>query len=352
MSSFILAVGFIIFIFFVVLVFMKKKSKSPKKLKPRKTLTDNQPSIVINIDSSLQEDKLARTAWGVYGSIKAQWKTGEYFKQHPEVIDKNSLFEEEYHARESMIVVWKVLQENNSNGNTYLNTLLEVVNAGFLREYIWNFISNDDWLKPNDLKLEEFSEWLSINNLNKHQPKTLAYIYEEKNRPEFLLQKLPQKIHNFKAEKINIYEDDRMGASLGYNKLINNNNIPYTLYLFDNGCKNISFGMINDIYEDSKNDIKYLGETGQYKELSIGKDQVFPVLVNLNDGGSSIDVHYVGFSYLPEGSNDNKKVNSFLFISIVNGYIFKMRATFSEVNEETWKEMMRFVSTGLRCLNS
>jgi hypothetical protein len=82
-------------------------------------------------------------------------------------------FDEEVEGRKTMAQIWKELKEKDqSRTDKYLDELLPVHEADFMREYVWTYLKQQSWSKqPKDLRLKEFSVWQQLH-LKGHQPKT------------------------------------------------------------------------------------------------------------------------------------------------------------------------------------
>ncbi len=77
-------------------------------------------------------------------------------------------------ARSTLANIWEEFKNSQPDlKDKYLDDLLAVYRAGFIREYIWVFLANDAWLQPEGLQLDEFSAWVKAN-LPDHEPETRA----------------------------------------------------------------------------------------------------------------------------------------------------------------------------------
>lgn len=78
-------------------------------------------------------------------------------------------FADEYAARMSLTQIWKELKEkDNTLNDRYLSALELVLNAGFMREYVYAYLRLPSWKKPAKLKLERFESWKK-QNLKNHK---------------------------------------------------------------------------------------------------------------------------------------------------------------------------------------
>ncbi len=94
-------------------------------------------------------------------------------------------FNEEVEGRKSMAQIWKELKEKDqSRKDKYLDELLPVHEADFMREYVWTYLKQQSWsTQPKNLRLKEFSEWRQLH-LKDHQPETHGNIRVTKESAE------------------------------------------------------------------------------------------------------------------------------------------------------------------------
>ena len=94
---------------------------------------------------------------------------------HPGIVIP--IFEEELLARKTLIKIWKEEKQKNKKINDqYLNDLILVDDANFLREYVWTYLKQKTWKKqPKNLKLQEFDAWRK-KNLKYHKVETHGHI--------------------------------------------------------------------------------------------------------------------------------------------------------------------------------
>jgi hypothetical protein len=82
-------------------------------------------------------------------------------------------FDEEVDARRTLAQIWKELKEKDQGRkDKYLDELVPVHKADFMREYVWTYLRQQSWSgQPKDLRLNEFSRWQQLH-LQGHQPET------------------------------------------------------------------------------------------------------------------------------------------------------------------------------------
>lgn len=136
------------------------------------TLTGNdQVGYALELDATLPD--YINAAWLGY-----LMERQIYIRDHP---DQYTLtpgvitptFNEEVEGRKTMAQIWKELKEKDqSRTDTYLDELVLVHEADFMREYVWTYLRQQNWSKqPKDLRLKEFSQWQQ-QYLQGHQPET------------------------------------------------------------------------------------------------------------------------------------------------------------------------------------
>ena len=132
---------------------------------------NDQIGYALELDSSLPDYVAA--AWLGYlmeRQVYIREHTDQY-KLIPGIVIPT--FDEEVEGRKTMAQIWKELKEKDqSRTDKYLDELLPVHEADFMREYVWTYLKQQSWSKqPKDLRLKEFSVWQQLH-LKGHQPKT------------------------------------------------------------------------------------------------------------------------------------------------------------------------------------
>ena len=72
-----------------------------------------------------------------------------------------------------MAQIWKELKEKDQGRkDRYLDELIPVHEANFMREYVWTYLKQQSWSRqPKDLRLKAFSAWQRLH-LPGHKPET------------------------------------------------------------------------------------------------------------------------------------------------------------------------------------
>ncbi|MES1184069.1 MAG: hypothetical protein ABUL60_09640 [Myxococcales bacterium] len=103
------------------------------------------------------------------------YRTGQYFETNPEARDHQSPFEEECCARDALAEFWAEQKSGTQESDAYLDLLVNVRRAGFIREYVWRYLRQAGMATPRRLNLRGFDAWVSERDLAFHQPLTLAF---------------------------------------------------------------------------------------------------------------------------------------------------------------------------------
>jgi len=113
-----------------------------------------------------------------------------YIRDHPDQYNLTPgiimpTFDEEVEGRKTMAQIWKELKEKDqSHKDKYLDELVPIHEADFMREYVWTYLRQKSWLRqPKDLRLKEFSQWQQLH-LQGHQPETHGTIKVTKGSAE------------------------------------------------------------------------------------------------------------------------------------------------------------------------
>jgi hypothetical protein len=138
---------------------------------------------VYDLDLSLPD--YVNAAWLGY-LMQRQIYIGEHMDQYtftPGIIIPT--FDEEVEGRKTLAQIWKELrQKEPSRSNKYLNELVPVHEADFMREYVWQYLKQPSWSQePVNLRLKEFSVW-QRKHLKRHRAETRAKLGFKKQPPE------------------------------------------------------------------------------------------------------------------------------------------------------------------------
>jgi len=121
------------------------------------------------------DDPAQQVAWIAYGTGLAT-----YVQKHISSVTLPAgrwepTFEAEVTAREYQVTVWKELLQKEKFNYPFMSQMLDVSNAGYMKEYVWTYYKKPSWIQPAELKLPEFTTW-SEQHLQSHKPETGAQI--------------------------------------------------------------------------------------------------------------------------------------------------------------------------------
>ena len=133
------------------------------------------PKMSINLHASVQRDATLAAAWTTYAGVKALILMGDYGKSFPDAREYDTPFGMEFHAREAMAEFWAAQPPEKQQSDPYLHLLADVYTAGWMREYVWQYLRDPSWPAPASLKMDGFSAWAAGKQLADHKPQTLAF---------------------------------------------------------------------------------------------------------------------------------------------------------------------------------
>jgi hypothetical protein len=108
----------------------------------------------------MDKHQAVTAAWTAYGLTRQLWATEKFFQTFPGESRYRPTFEEEVEAREALATLWEAAKKQVHVEDPYLDHLLEVVADGYLREYVWGLLNKPWWGEPDDLRHDDFHEWL------------------------------------------------------------------------------------------------------------------------------------------------------------------------------------------------
>lgn len=142
---------------------------------PQESGAKPKPQIVISAD--LRDPTLGAT-WLLYALAKWKWAS-EHLPPGSGRFNGSTeaSFEEEAFARGALADGWKMVKEKHPDAvDRYLDDLLNVHEASFVREYVWKHLRRREWEpEPEGLRMKEFQLWKK-GNLSHHRVKTMAVV--------------------------------------------------------------------------------------------------------------------------------------------------------------------------------
>lgn len=119
------------------------------------------------LPEQLDDESPAHQSWISYSLVRSACQLNVE-SANP---SRNTSYECELSGREALVSTWRAYQDEPAVRDDYLDTLLDVANAGFLREYTWVFFHDESWEPPDALDLDSFNAWRQVL-LEDHQPQT------------------------------------------------------------------------------------------------------------------------------------------------------------------------------------
>ena len=138
---------------------------------PAPSVGNDQIGYVLLVDPELPD--CAGAAWLGY-LMERQIYIREHaaqFKPIPGIATPT--FAEEVEGRKALAQIWKELKEKDQScKDKYLDELIPVHEADFMREYVWTYLRQESWSgQPKNLRLDEFSQWQQLH-LKEHHLET------------------------------------------------------------------------------------------------------------------------------------------------------------------------------------
>jgi hypothetical protein len=98
-------------------------------------------------------------------------RNGGRYTRVPGVI--TPIYDEEVFARGEAAKMYRALRsQGKGTDSPYFNDLDKIDAAGFMREYVWQYLRRDSWgAAPDTLRGSEFERWARVN-LTGHTPET------------------------------------------------------------------------------------------------------------------------------------------------------------------------------------
>jgi len=127
----------------------------------------------IIIDQSLSKETIA--PWLAYAGSRSLWIDKKFFQLNPGATSYQYTLAEEVEARQTCAAVWRHLRGKDGLSDRYLDELVAVMNAGFIREYTWAFFRVAGWSLPEGIKIKEFDNSRQ-QHLKNHKPETRATV--------------------------------------------------------------------------------------------------------------------------------------------------------------------------------
>lgn len=125
------------------------------------------------------KSKSASAAWLGYALSRAKYVSTNRKKYVWIPGRVKPLFAEDVEARKDSIQIWKEMKDKDASlKDDYFDTMLTVVRAGLLKEYVWSNHRRSYWKMPASLRTKRFKKWAG-KKLIKHRPETHGYLLLE-----------------------------------------------------------------------------------------------------------------------------------------------------------------------------
>ncbi len=301
----------------------------------------NPPTIPIIIDESLTND--AAAAWLGYALVRTYWFEVEFSSRHPEASEYQYSFDEELEARSDCAKMWRKFKKDQPKlKDKYLDELLAIEKAGFLREYVWCDYYTREWYpQPQDLKMEEFRKW-AAKHLKNRKPETRA-VAEIQGKPapwdydgesdtfthrasKF---RFPRRVAGFVRGPTTVFDPMGRDVSVGYAFA---GPVSMSVYVFPNGLalvKQPTEAMLSERFDE------------QFKRGKWEIEQVHKFATLIDEGPVTLQhgsrTHagkqvLFGFDEFYEGKSSY--VHSRLYLFIAKKFFLKLRVTNAKAVEK------------------
>lgn len=117
---------------------------------------------------ALQDDDPVLQSWVSYSLMKSTCQLDVGGEIPARVSDYGC----ELTARQHLLDTWEEQQpQHDAAADAYLDALVDVRDAGFLREYTVHYFGRHDWHVPAELRTDDFQRW-QRRYLRRHKPET------------------------------------------------------------------------------------------------------------------------------------------------------------------------------------
>ncbi len=117
---------------------------------------------------ALQDDDPVLQSWVSYSLMKSTCQLNVGGEMPARVSDYGC----ELTARQHLLDTWEEQQpQHNGAADAYLDALVDVREAGFLREYTVHYFGRNYWRLPAELRADDFRRW-QRKHLRRHKPET------------------------------------------------------------------------------------------------------------------------------------------------------------------------------------
>jgi hypothetical protein len=141
-------------------------------IKPRTPPAPKQLTITVDWDDAMSGKESGLWIGYLFARMDFIGRNGGRYTRVPGVVIP--IFDEEVFARSEAAKVYRNLKkQNKAMESRYFNELEMVDNAGFMPEYVWQYLKRPEWAAiPNNLRAAEFERWSKKNLGEHHTPET------------------------------------------------------------------------------------------------------------------------------------------------------------------------------------
>ena len=137
-------------------------------------------TVQVQLDPSLLngQDPALVNAWTAYANGRADWIRQNTPGDEMLLTGYHRSFDEEVAGRTALVLAWlSEKQVEPGLRNPYLDELVKVYQAHFIKEYTWTYFAASDWERPKELDLRAYMAWSQRHLTNPiHIPQTLATV--------------------------------------------------------------------------------------------------------------------------------------------------------------------------------
>lgn len=139
--------------------------------RPVATAPQRQLTITVLWDDAMTTRESGLWIGYLFARMEFVSRNGELYNRVPGVI--TPIFDEEVFARGEAAKIYRELRAKGSGSDSaYFNDLEKVDRAGFMREYVWQYLHRDAWgPAPATLRSGDFERW-ARSNLGQHVVET------------------------------------------------------------------------------------------------------------------------------------------------------------------------------------
>ena len=117
---------------------------------------------------AMADDDPVLQSWVTYSLMRSTCK----LKMGGDLPSRNSSFDCEFRARRHLAISWDEKRQADPDlAHHYLDAVVQVLDEGFLAEYVVHYHGKRHWQVPEGLRIDEFARFRR-EHLRKHKPRT------------------------------------------------------------------------------------------------------------------------------------------------------------------------------------